>query len=114
MVNRDQEHVDKLARVAYELRSRVRNDVPVANGLWLYERLPRIHHDLWGLVFVQSCAIPANRSWRELTAWVFDHQAPIPDDPLVVAERRLVLLDALAPKRRRPQPVDNPVGEVAG
>lgn len=113
-MNRDQDHVDALARVAYELRSRVRNDVPAANGMWLEGRLPVIRHDLWGLVFIQSCAIPANRSWRELTAWVFDHQSPIPEQPWVKAERRQVLLDALAPKRRRPQPVDNPVGGVAG
>lgn len=60
---------DELAAVAVQLAMRVRDDEPEANGAWLAEQLPD-PDDRFRLCFVLAAAIPDDRSWTSLTAWV--------------------------------------------
>jgi len=60
--------VEELEQVAQELMLRVRDYDPEDNQRWLTFRLPD-PADWFRLCFVLACAVPDDRTWRELTAW---------------------------------------------
>ena len=60
---------DLLAAIACELAQRVRDDGPEDNGRWLAGILPD-PDDRFALCFVLAAAVPDDRPWRELIAWV--------------------------------------------
>jgi len=77
----DDDQAERLSRVAAQLVARVRAEDPTANGRWLAAELTD-HADWFRLAFVLAAAVPADRTWRELTAWTV---APLgPPAPLPV------------------------------
>lgn len=59
---------DRLAYVASQLATRVRDFEPEDNGRWLTAMLPD-PADWFRLAFVLAAAVPDNQTWRQLTAW---------------------------------------------
>lgn len=66
---------ERLAAVAIELVSRVRDERPDANQAWLVGQLPD-PADREALLFVLAAAVPTDRSWRMLTAWTVVDTGP--------------------------------------
>ncbi len=69
---------DQLAEVALDLAVRIRDEDPAANARWLRARLPN-PDDWFQLAFVLAAAIPDDRPWHELTAWVGEPPKPATD-----------------------------------
>lgn len=84
------ERADRLAVIAAGLTARIRDDDPAATHRWLREQMAG--EDWCALAVVLACAVPVDRTWRELTAWTLG-------DSTVIAERRRVLDEALRPRR---------------
>ncbi|MEV6800546.1 hypothetical protein AB0M91_19695 [Micromonospora rifamycinica] len=61
-------YADRLAEVAAELVVRVRDDDPEANARWLAATLTAAEQR--DLLYVLAAAVPDDRPWVELTAWV--------------------------------------------
>lgn len=99
--------VERLEQIAQQLVARMRDDDPEANGHWLAAELPD-PQDVFRLCFVLAAAVPDDRSWRQLVAWVrLAPQLPIvPDEPAAgideVAVRRAIAGDRvrLTPRER--------------
>lgn len=83
---------DELAEVAQELICRVRDDDPDTNLGWFVDRMPD-PNDWMRLAFVLACAMPLDRTWRQLTAWTLGDGGP--DTPELIAQRRHDLDEAL-------------------
>ncbi len=62
-------YADRLAAVAAQFVARVRDEDPQANSRWLYATLPD-PADREALLYVLAAAVPVDRSWRSLTAWI--------------------------------------------
>lgn len=68
MTETQDERADRLAALAIELVSRVRDYSPEANGRWLASM---VGPDDWvGFAIVLACAVPLDVPWRHLTRWV--------------------------------------------
>ncbi len=63
------DHAERLSRIAIELVMRVRDEDPETNGSWLRQAVAS-EQDRFDLLFVLAAAIPDDRSWTDLTAWV--------------------------------------------
>lgn len=61
------DRADRLAAIAVELATRVRDDDPAANARWLHATTTP--EDRFALLFVLAAAIPDDRPWLHLTAW---------------------------------------------
>lgn len=131
------EYADRLAEVACQASDRVRDRDPAAFDQWLQSTVPAgVEPSLWyrQLVAMSSAAVPQDVPWSVLTGWVWRLDAPYgrirrrPCGTLTAAKRHRVHGEPLCElcreaerqdfqlrteRRRRPQPVDNPVGEVA-
>jgi hypothetical protein len=59
---------DRLAELALELIGRVRDDAPDDNARWLLNATTE--EERWGLLFALAAAVPQDRTWRQLTAWL--------------------------------------------
>ena len=80
--------VDRLAEIAVEFVTRVRDDDPIANGRWL--QATTSEDDRWALLFVLAAAVPIDVPWRHLTAWAWsinDVTVPSIEYRAIVAER---------------------------
>ena len=62
-----EERADRLARIAQELVVRVRDDDPDVVHQWLESA---VAGEWLALSVILACAVPDDRSWRQLTAWI--------------------------------------------
>lgn len=62
------ERAERLAQVAVELVTRVRDEPADANWRWLLSTLPD-PLDREALSFVLAAAVPADKPWNHLTRW---------------------------------------------
>lgn len=62
------DRADRLAAVAVQLATRVRDDAPDANWRWLLATLPD-PLDREALAFVLAAAVPIDMPWMSLTHW---------------------------------------------
>lgn len=58
---------NRLAEIAAQLATRVREDDPSANARWL--NAVTSDEDRWALLFVLAAAIPVDVPWSVLTGW---------------------------------------------
>ncbi len=63
------DYADHLAEVAAELVTRVRDEGPDDNAAWLAAALPD-PADRANLLYILAAAVPDDRPWVHLTAWV--------------------------------------------
>jgi len=82
------DELDRLAEIAAQLAARVRDDDPEVVGRWLGSELPN-PGEWWRLAFVLAAAVPIDRPFAHLTAWV--RTAAVERDE-VIEQRRAVLL----------------------
>lgn len=68
MAETQEERADRLAAVAVELVTRVRDEPAEANWRWLLATLPD-PLDREALSFVLAAAVPADQPWNVLTRW---------------------------------------------
>jgi hypothetical protein len=82
------ERLDELANIAAQLSARVRDDDPAAVGRWL-EAVAPTSADRWALLFVLAAAVPLDRPFAHLVAWV--RTVAVEHDE-VIEQRRAILL----------------------
>lgn len=70
--------VERLEAIAQELVCRIRDDDPEANDRWL--RSVTTEQERHALLYLLAAAVPDDRSWRSLTAWVNRKPAPEPKE----------------------------------
>lgn len=75
---------DWLAAVACQLAGRIRDEDPADVARWLAAKLPD-PADVFRLVFVLAAAVPVDRPWSELVAWI---APPRPGETLADRRRR--------------------------
>lgn len=69
------EKAEQLAQIAMELMVKVRDEAPEVVHRWLASVIDPA--DWMGLAIVLACAVPDDRSWKELTAWTWTrHMRP--------------------------------------
>lgn len=87
---------DQLAEIAIQCPARVRDDEPAAFHRWLRSKVAT-EEDWLGLVVVLSCAVPTDRTWKQLTSWTqfVGYGDGRPDTPEKIAQRRKDLEEAL-------------------
>lgn len=61
--------VDELSAIAAQLVARVRDDEPEANARWLATTCPD-PADRDALLYILAAAVPDDRPWSALVAWV--------------------------------------------
>lgn len=88
------EHLDRLAEIAAQLAARVRDDDPEVIGRWLARELPD-PTDWWQLSFVLAAAVPIDKPFAHLTAWV--RTAAVEHDEVIQQRRRVLLGDHVEP-----------------
>ena len=62
------DRADALAAIAVELVVRVRDDDPSAVHRWLRNEVP--DNDMMALAVILAAAVPDDRTWTDLTAWL--------------------------------------------
>ncbi len=96
------DRADRLAEIAVELVTRVRDEAPTDVHRWLRHEMDG--EDWMGLAVVLAAAVPDDRSWHTLTRWaqLREYGTGRPDTPEKIALRRTALNQALAgaPGRR--------------
>jgi hypothetical protein len=85
---------DELAAVAAQLVARVRDDAPDANARWLNALTNE--KDRYALLFVLAAAVPDDKTWGDLTMWVYRRGVPVSAE---IQQRRQVLDEALRPRK---------------
>jgi hypothetical protein len=73
----DDAEAERLAQVATQLATRVRDYATDDNAKWLVKQLPD-PTDWFRLSFALAAAIPEDRTWRALTSWTQPEMAAIP------------------------------------
>lgn len=68
MMETPDERAERLAQIAVELVTRVRDEPPEANWRWLLATLPD-PLDREALSFVLAAAVPTDQPWTHLTRW---------------------------------------------
>jgi hypothetical protein len=90
-----EEHADRLAEIAVDLVTRVRDEAPAEVHRWLRDEMEG--EDWMALAIVLAAAIPDDRSWDCLTRWaqLRVYGTGHPDTPEKIAQRRRDLTAAL-------------------
>lgn len=79
------EHAERLAEVACQMATRVRDEPPEDNRRWLHAALPD-PADREALLYVLAAAVPDDRPWTHLTAWAAQRMPSTAGPRLVEAD----------------------------
>lgn len=93
------DYADRIASIALELVSRVREDAPDDYGRWLANTIAP--EDMQALAVVLAIAVPLDKPWGHLTAWARMPRSPRNDDAVqaLTAERFAHVMPPDLPRR---------------